>query len=320
MPVPPHRGPRCGAEATRQRAAALRPHMTLLVSLRATALALLPALLAAQTEPAPPAAQVPTLEELAKKVDAAHGVAAAATPIQTFAATMLMQQLARAQQQRVDAELEVKFAEWQRPDGGQWNLLRYRVLDAANRIEQGRDRKDYWGLVDGKAVPLSGKEHGKDLADCRRYLALAQQLVKFLAPGKVLTGLRNPGPVTAETLRIGRADPVACFTVAGDLDSFPLRRQAGETAAARVQAYVDSTTGLLVALRVLPLGADGKPGRSGEFLRLLDHAPQRGMQVPMTIVHFDIEDVGPPQPQLKIQLTTLQLGAALKPEDFDRPR
>jgi hypothetical protein len=144
--------------------------------------------------------------------------------------------------------------------------------------------------------------------------------VRFLAPGKVLTSMRNPGPVVAETLRIGRADPVACFTVAGDLDSFPLRRQAGETAAARVQAYVDSTTGLLVALRVLPLGADGKPGRSGEFLRLQDHAPQRGMQVPMTIVHFDIEDAGPPQPQLEIHLTTLQLGAALKPEDFDRPR
>jgi hypothetical protein len=132
--------------------------------------------------------------------------------------------------------------------------------------------------------------------------------------------MRNPGPVAAETLRLGRAAPIACFTVAGDLDAFPLRRQAGETAAARVQAYVDSTTGLLVALRVLPLGADGKVGRSGEFLRLQDHAPQRGLQVPMKVVHFDIEDDGPPQPQLQIQLTTLQLGAALKPEDFDRPR
>src|SRR5262249_47995809 len=124
----------------------------------------------------------------------------------------------------------------------------------------------------------------------------------------------------AETLRIGRADPVKCFTVAGDLDSFPLRRQAGETVAARVQAYVDSTSGLLVALRVLPLGADGKPGHDGEFLRLQDHAPQRGLQVPMTVLHFDVENNGPPQPQLQMQLTTLHLGAALKPEDFDRPR
>ena len=272
----------------------------------------------------PQAPQVPTLEELAQKVDAAHGVAAAAEPIHSFAATMRMQQLGSTQPQKVDAELEVKFAEWQQPDGRQWNLIRYRVLDAANRIEQGRDRENYWGLVDGKAVPLSGKEHGKDLADCRRYLALAQQLVKFLAPGKVLRSMRNPGPVAAETLRVGRADLGACFTVAGDLDSFPLRRQAGETQAARVQAYIDSSSGLLVALRVLPLGADGKPGRSGEFLLFKDHAPQRGqlggLQVPMTVVHFDIEDGGAPQPQLQIQLTTLHLGAALKPEDFDRPR
>jgi hypothetical protein len=72
---------------------------------------LVPGLLAAQGPPAPPAEppapKVPTLEELAQKVDSAHGVAAAAEPIRSFAATMLMQQLARTEQQRVDAELEV---------------------------------------------------------------------------------------------------------------------------------------------------------------------------------------------------------------------
>lgn len=269
-------------------------------------------------KPAEPAPQ--TLEQLAAKVEAAHKIGAVQEAVTAFAATILMQELARSQEHRVDAELDVKFREWKQPDGRPWPLFRYHVLDTATKVEQGRDRIDFWGLVEGKAIDLTGKDYEKDRNDCRRYLKLAQQMVQFLDPATVLRGLKNPSTIALEELKLGRApSQLACFTVSGDLDSFPLRHAAGDNAAVRIKAYVDRDRGRLVALDVQSRDADGKLAATGERLQFGEHAAAAGRVVPHLITHYDFVGDEQPRAQLKMTITTLRLGAELRAEDFDRP-
>ena len=103
-----------------------------------------------------------------------------------------------------------------------------------------------------------------------------------------------------------------------DLDSFPLRHT-GDSAAVRIKAYVDRDRGRLVALDAQPRGDDGKPAAQGERLQFADHAADAGRVVPHLITHYDFTGDEAPRAQLKMTVTTLQLGATLREEDFDRP-
>lgn len=261
-----------------------------------------------------------TLEQLAAKVELAHYPLGKQPAVTAFAASILMQELGRNQSHRVDAELEVKFLMWQKSDSRPWPLLRFQVLDAATRIEQGRDRNDYWGLIEGKPVDLSGKDYEQDRQDCRRHLKLAQQMVQFLSPATVLRSLKKPSAVSLGELKLGRSpSPFACWIVSGELAAFPLRSQPGENVAVMLKAYVDKTSGLLMGLLVQPTAGEDQSVKAGEFLYFSEHAPEAGRIVPRTITHFDVTKDQQKLVQLKMTITTLLLDGKLNVNDFDRP-
>lgn len=268
----------------------------------------------------PTAAQVPAdLERLATRVDAAHRVGSGPATITSFRAGLAILGLA-SDGERGEAELSVSFLEWTPPDRDRSKpLIRYRVVDSARPIEQGRDREDYWGLSDGRVVDLRGKEYATDLDNCRRNLKLARQILRFLDPGAVLRGLEQPDAVHEETLQLGRSKPVACLVAAGRLPGFPLRQQAGDDAPVRARVFVGKDDGRLLALQVTPL-ADGDSAPAGEFLFFADHRPHQGRLVPMQVTHFDIGPGGVRRPQFLVRITTLELAADLRVEDLDRPR
>jgi hypothetical protein len=178
--------------------------------------------------------------------------------------------------------------------------------------------------MDGKVQDLGEKEFETDREDCRRNLKLARQMLRFLAPGAVLRSLADRGAVQEEPLRLGRTEPVPCQTVAGNLPTFPLRQQAGDDAPVRAKVWVGNggdQDGRLLALEVTPLDGAGKPmPGKGEFLAFSEYRLLGGRLVPMHIEHFAVDAAGKRATQMIVTLTTLELGAALQPADFDRPK
>ncbi|MGE3175432.1 MAG: hypothetical protein AB7O97_22600 [Planctomycetota bacterium] len=272
------------------------------------------------TAPTGAADSAPDLEELARRIDAAHRTAEAA-PVTAFAADLRIQEISReADQHRAQFELSVKFLEWQNPDTGRpWPLIRYRQADGSRDVEQGRDRQDYWSRTDGRVQDMRAREFETDLAHCRRNLKLARQMIRFVDPAAVLRGLRDPEPVLADELQQGRTTPVPVWRVRGRLDAFPLRQYSGDDLPVRATVFVERDSNRLVGLEVLPIGAADEPApAAGEFLRFLDHRLIRGRLVPMRIVHSAVEPDGRRLAQMTIEITTLDLDAQLTATDFDR--
>jgi hypothetical protein len=310
-PMPAHPRPPLAAAATPAPAAALpRP-----VSRFATFLCWATVAAAQQQQP-------PDLEQLAARVDAAHRTDPRAEPVVSFASDLSLYNVA-ADADKVEVELSVKFLDWR--DGERRRpMIRYKLIDNARAVEAGRDRVDYWMQMEGRVQDLGQKEMQTDREDLRRNLKLAQQMLRFLEPGTVLRGLASPSPVRAGPLRLGRTEPVECWTVSGDLPSFPLRQHAGEDARVRATVWVGKDgerAGRLLALEVTPLDAEGRPqAGKGEFLSFGEHQVVGLRLVPMRIEHFAVTAAGRREAQMVVTLTTLQLGTPLKPEDFDRPK
>lgn len=264
----------------------------------------------------------PDLEELCAQLDAAHRTAEAA-PVTAFRADLRLRELARdAQEHRGELELHVEFRQWVNPEtGGPWNLIRYRQIDSARSVEQGRDRISFWSIVDGKPQDMMAKEMENDRANCRRNLKLADQMTRFLQPGAMLRTLAEPTAVTDTELTIGRTDKVDCRTVSGHLTGFPLMRNAGDNVPVAARVWVSREDHRLVALEVTPLDAQGKPqAGNGELLRFDDYRPSGSCLVPARITHFAVAADGKRSAETEIAITHLDLEHVPEPADFDRPK
>lgn len=268
------------------------------------------------------AQDAPTLAELTAKVAAAHRTAEA-TPVHGFRADLRLEELARtAEEHRGQIELSVRFLDWQHPDTERpYPLIRYRQTDSARSVEQGRDREDYWAVVDGKPQDMRSREMATDLEHARRNLKLARQLLRFLEPNAVLTELKGPSAVTAGELVQGRANRTPCWIVEGLLPSFPLRQQSGEDAPVRAKLYVARADHRIVGLEVQATSEKTEEGPSArEFVSFAEHRTMQGRVVPTRLVHFAVDEKGKRNAQLGIDLVTLDLAAELTAADFDRPK
>lgn len=268
------------------------------------------------------AQDAPTLAELTAKVAAAHRTAEA-EPVHGFHADLRLEELARtAEEHRGQIELSVRFLEWQHPDTERpYPLIRYRQTDSARSVEQGRDREDYWAVVDGKPQDMRSREMATDLDHARRNLKLARQLLRFLEPNAVLGDLEDPSPVTAGELVQGRANRTPCWIVEGLLPSFPLRQQSGDDTPVRAKLFVARADDRIVGLEVQATSEkQGEPAPLREFVSFAEHRTVQGRVVPMRMVHFTVDEKGKRNAQLGIDLVTLDLGAKLTAEDFDRPK
>lgn len=268
------------------------------------------------------AQDAPSLAELMAKVAAAHHTADASS-VTSFHADLRVEELARAaEEHRGQIELSVRFLDWKHPDTERpYPLIRYEQTDSSKKVVQGRDREDYWSVVDGKPQDMRSREMATDLEHARRNLKLARQLLRFLDPSTVLADLVEPGTVAAEDLVLGRTTRIACWVVEGKLPSYPLRQQGGEDAPVRAKLFVAREDSRLVGLEVATesSGPDS-PAPTREFVRFSDHRAMAGRVVPMRLVHFAVDEQGKRIAQLGIDLVTLDLEANLKAEDFDRPK
>ncbi len=275
------------------------------------------------------AQETPTLEQLAAAVAKAHRTETAA-PVSAFRADLRIEELAKsAEEHRGQIELLVSFLDWKHPDTGRaYPLIRYKQTDSARSIEQGRDREDYWAVADGKRLDMRSREMATDLEHARRNIQLARQMLQFLDAESVLRSLKDPSPVVAEDLVQGRALKSACWTVSGKLASFPLRQRDGEAKEVDAKVFVARDSGKLLGLEVRPAAkkpdpapeAEPAPAAEGEFVLLSEHTTIQGRLVPKRIVHFALGQDGKRRAQLGIDLVTIDLGASMKAEDFDRPK
>lgn len=275
-------------------------------------------------EPAAPATAAaavtaaPDLATLCANLRTRHLPGGATAPPAGFTGNLILQQ--ENEQGRAAAELDVRYLRWQRDDKSTRPLLRYKIVDAAQPIERGRDRNGPWCRLDDRLLDLNAKENARDRAELQRHLGLAGQMVRFLDPAAVLADLRSPSPVTAESLAIGRETPLPCWTVSGELDAFPLLGQAGEDAPVRLRAFVAQNEHTLTAVEVTPLDGDHKPipGRT-ELLRFHDHEPRDGRLLPLAQKYYFVDAAGKRHLQMTVRIVALKLDPPFGPVDFDRP-
>ncbi len=282
--------------------------------------------LGAQTEPAAPTPPAPLpsalpsdLEALCQRVDAAHrqeGAPARTTAVVgNFEVHVLDAQAAQGGQ----ADIELRYLEWLRPDQKLRHLMGYEVRDAGGPVAAGRDRNGYWHLFQGKPRDLTEADT-QDRAACERYTNLVRQLLRFLTPGQVLRSLTAPTPVQTENLQLGREPALACEVVTGGLPNFPLQQAGGEDAPVQAKVYVDKQTGQLAAIEVQPL-VDGRPEPTRrEFVRLGELRRVDGILVPHRLVHLLADAEGKLRARTRVVVSALQLQPKLAAEDLDRPK
>jgi len=286
---------------------------------RALLLLLTAAALPAQS-PAAPAPQPPAEDfaALCKRLEAAHrpeGPVANATALR---GVFTFQLLDKTAEQRGQIDLDVKFLEWQRPNGGRvMPLIRYEVRDAGAPIVRGQDRDGPWQLVQGEPRDLGGADFVQDLAACERHTNLARQLLRFLSPADVLRSLQNPTPVRDATLVVARGRSFACKVVGGELPAFPLLQQGGEDRPVRLEVFVNTQTGRLAAVDAWPRDGVTVDEQRGERILLDDMRLRDGILVPHDLKHLFREN-GTLALKSSAQVLELSLRPELRPEDFDR--
>lgn len=261
------------------------------------------------------------LEGLAARVDAAHRPDGPTPVVTALRGTVELEYVARDAEQRGQIDLDLRYLEWTRSGGTKVvPLMRYEVKQAGAPVVRGRDRNGPWQLVKGEPRDLLAADAAQDLAEYERRQNLVRQLLRFLAPGDVLRTLQQAGPVVRENLELVRGAKIACVTVTGTLPAFPLMRQGGDDAPAQLKVWIDEATNRLVAVDAAPT-KDGKPDvGNGERVALTDLRPRDGLLVPSAVLHLFTNADGKHALQTRAVITTLQLRADLKAEDFDRSR
>src|SRR5436190_12401991 len=278
---------------------------------RSIAILLVPFILAELVAQDPPAggdqrAAIPKdLEQLAARVDAAHHPKGPRPPVTSFRGSLLIR--SNQEEQRGQAELDVRFLLWHRTADRVRPLIRYRVGDSAQHIERGLDRNGPWAIVDGAARDLDSKELATDRAALNSHLTLARQLLRFLDPGAVLRSLQKPEAIVTAPLRFGREpEQIDCLVAHGELPGFPVASRGGEDTAVRAAIYVEAATGIVVAVHVTPLDQEPGPGKpvppapanpagpkpaaaGGEFLRLLEPQLRDEILVPRKLMQYQTD-------------------------------
>lgn len=244
--------------------------------------------LRAQDENPPPAAPTGVAtanrEELAaliEKVRAAHWARPRADGIDRYKA-MLRFTPTRADQSSAEFDLAVTFLA---P-----NLLKYRVDEPGETLEQGHDESGAWSLVGTKVIKLEGKDYREAAATVRQRLALASQLLRLLDPAAVLVQLQSASPPTPTQFPLARDKRIDALAVEGRFEDFPLQfsTEDGRTSApVQLKVVVDKASSRLLMIESRVLDAEGKPKGRRERVYLRDLTEQDGVVLPREVLLYD---------------------------------
>ncbi|MCB9879682.1 MAG: hypothetical protein H6835_18975 [Planctomycetes bacterium] len=298
----------------------MRTHLAFFVTLSAGLAAVTAQESPRPAEKPPATTTTPTLEELARDVEAAHHPDGPVSPIEAFRCSLELRLTDRTAENAGQVGLDVAFLLW-REEGRKKArpLIRYTVRTGEQPIERGRDRNGPWQLQRGAPVGLDSGQFDTDLEQCNRHTNLARQMLRFLSPGEVLRDMKD-AVVTRTEFRIDRATRVPCWTIRGLSTRFPLLRSAGEDATVQLEVHVDAASHRLIGVDAAPI-VDGKPvAAQGERILLEELRARDGVLVPHRLVHLFVDERGVPRPQTVASFTKLELRPELGPADFDRQR
>lgn len=224
---------------------------------------------------------LPDLAALIEKVRAAHLVRPRERAIDRYKA-MLRFTPTRADQSSAEFDLAVTFLA---P-----NLLKYRVDEPGETLEQGHDESGAWSLVGTKVIKLEGKDYREAAATVRQRLSLASQLLRLLDPAAVLAQLHAATPPTLTQFPVARDKRIEALAVEGRFQDFPLQfpTEDGRTSASvQLKVVVDKASSRLLMIESRVLDADGKPQGRRERVYLRDLTEQDGVFLPREVLLYD---------------------------------
>lgn len=260
---------------------------------------------------------VPNRAALALRVEKAHG--GASGKISAFRSTLELELTDRAQAKGALVGLDVTFLEIQEPKRKRpTTLLRYEIRKAEEPIVRGQDKFGPWHLDKGTSQDLTAAGKERDLKAFLEHKNLAKQLVRFLKPGDVIRSLTNCSQVEDHQLLWTRAKKLDTLKIHGNIENFPMMRNAGEEAPARLTLYIDKKTDRVVAVDVTPIVAGEPNAKLGERIKLQQFQERNGRNVPHKLSYLWRDKDGNLRSHAKVNILQLDLTPRLTPTDFDR--
>ncbi|MFT4842490.1 MAG: hypothetical protein ACI8UD_003409 [Planctomycetota bacterium] len=260
---------------------------------------------------------LPNQMALALRVEKAHG--GASKKISAFRSKIELELTDRARAQGALVGLDVTFLEIQEPKREQLTtLLRYEIRKAEEPIVRGQDTFGPWHIDKGESRDLTGAGTERDLQAFMEHKNLAKQLVRFLKPADVIRSLSNCSEVAEHELKWTRAKTLQTLKIHGNIEKFPMMRNAGEEAPARLTLYVDKKTDRVIAVDVTPI-IDGEPqSKQGERITLQKFRARNGLNVPHKLSYLWRDKNGSLRSHAKVNILQLDLEPGLKQTDLDR--
>jgi len=260
---------------------------------------------------------VPNQMALALRVEKAHG--GDSNKISEFRSTIELELTDRTQDKGALVGLDVTFLNFQKPKRKRpTTLLRYEIRKAEQPIVRGQDEDGPWHLDKGKAQDLTAAGKERDLKTFMEHKNLAKQLVRFLKPADVIRSLTDCSEVENYELKWTRAKSLQTLKIHGNIEKFPMMRNAGEEAAARLTIYVDKKTDRVIAVDATPIEQGEPDANKGERIKLGQFQLRNGRNVPHRLSYLWRDKNGSLRSHSKVNILRLDLDPGLKPKDFER--
>ena len=268
----------------------------------------------------------PSLAQLAADVAKAHRPKAGKEKIHAYRAAIVIKPQGK-DQDSVDISLNVLYGDAvERAAGKTMPMMLYGTNEGGQTITRGDSHDGIWHKVgDKKAVSLTGRSHQTDKELVRNHRRLCKVMLRFLDPGTILASLKQSTKVQTSKLRVkrGRNGELDTYLVSGTLSGFPVVRspQKIQDEMVWMEAWVDTKTSRLRAVRVFPMTPDGKPQwKQGEHILLDKLTPVDGICMPLRLRFFQVTDHNKTSPKLLIDLQKINLNPALSKLDFAKPK
>ena len=269
---------------------------------------------------------LPTLARLAADVAKAHRPKASEEKIHAYRASIVIKPQGK-DQDSVDISLNVLYGDAvERAAGKTMPMMLYGTNEGGQTITRGDSHDGIWHKVGTKkAVSLTGRSHQTDKELVRNHRRLCKVMLRFLDPGTILGSLKQATKVQTSKLRVkrGRKGELDTYLVSGTLSGFPVARgpQKIKDEMVWLEAWVDTKSSRLRAVRVFPMTPDGKPQwKQGEHILLDKLTAVDGICMPLRLRFFQVTDHNKTTPKLLIDLQKITLNPALSKLDFAKPQ
>jgi hypothetical protein len=119
-------------------------------------------------------------------------------------------------------------------------------------------------------------------------------------------------------LKWTRAKSLQTLKIHGNIEKFPMMRNAGEEGPARLTLYIDKETDRVVAVDVTPFDRGEPDPKKGERIKLGQFQVRNGLNVPHRLSYLWRDKDGALRSHSKVNILHLDLDPGLKQKDLER--